>query len=987
MNLEVKKQKLNRLVNVFSENLPYYKNQKNNFNEQMTRQQYIDGFLRLLGWDISNPDGLSFKEREVVAEEYSTVNSKDRPDYTIRMNGMSKFYVEAKKVSVDISLEEAPALQARRYGWNAGHDISLLTNFEYLAIYLTYEMPRESDVASKYRYKLYHYSEYEEKFEEIYSLLSRESLFNGTFNKWIESVRPEDATKMSLDKVFLDQLNGWRVLIANDLLSSGCNINSYGNVNECIQTFLNQLVFLRFAEDNRFENHNSLKNEILSHRSYKDYFKTLDKKYNSELFRNSSIITDLSENVLSSIVENLYFPNVSYDFSVIDLSILSKIYENFLQQEIVINDGIATLEKTKSAKIKSVISTPDEIAVSMVKQALSDKIIGKSVEEILELRIIDIAVGSGIFLIEIYNFLERHLVDLYADKNSKFIDEKVVPFAVKRALIEKVLLGFDINNQAVQLTRFSLLLRLLSNEDRERIEDISPILPSLTKTIVCANSLVSDADIDIVSVNKDDLYEIMPMRSEDERQMQFDIIIGNPPYLKKEDIINSTPKEEISAYEVKYESAYKQYDKYFLFIERIVNLLNEDGQGVLIVPNKFFNVASALKLRDFLLKKKCIAKIFDFGSKQLFKGVINYVCVLKLEKNYGNSFEYTKVSLPEDIYNNKKGLIFDISKLDISHWFLTDDSTILNKYEYAKEKFPCIEEEIVPTNGIQTSKNDVYKIPKNTIVSNENGVVTFIKEGQEFKAEIELLREYYLPSKSDGANMSYQNLKSTNYVIFPYINGKIIHEKEMKENYPNTWRYLHYFKDKLLPKSLGGKRDVRGNEGDFEWYQYGRSQALREVDKEKIIVGVLSKEPNFNIDRNNIAYSSGGTAGYIGLYLKENSKYNLEYIQAWLSHWFTDEIFKTIGSDFEGGFYTHGTNMYKDIPLLPIDFKNEYEHKAFDRITELVKSINTINEDIENETDSRKKELKLRIKENIISKINTQIDELIELKVEENNEC
>ena len=137
MNLEVKKHKLNRLVNVFSENLPYYKNQKNNFNEQMTRQQYIDVFLRLLGWDISNSDGLSFKEREVVAEEYSTVNSKDRPDYTIRMNGMSKFYVEAKKVSVDISLEEAPALQARRYGWNAGHDISLLTNFEYLAIYLT----------------------------------------------------------------------------------------------------------------------------------------------------------------------------------------------------------------------------------------------------------------------------------------------------------------------------------------------------------------------------------------------------------------------------------------------------------------------------------------------------------------------------------------------------------------------------------------------------------------------------------------------------------------------------------------------------------------------------------------------------------------------------------------------------------------------------------------------------------------------------------
>ena len=121
-------------------------------------------------------------------------------------------------------------------------------------------------------------------------------------------------------------------------------------------------------------------------------------------------------------------------------------------------------------------------------------------------------------------------------------------------------------------------------------------------------------------------------------------------------------------------------------------------------------------------------------------------------------------------------------------------------------------------------------------------------------------------------------------------------------------------------------------------------------------------------------------------YLIDNSKYNLEYIQAWLSHWFTDEIFKTIGSDFEGGFYTHGTSMYKDIPLLPIDFENENEVNAFDRITEWVKKISSINEDIENETDIRKNELNLRIKENIISKINTQIDELIKSKMEENHE-
>ena len=109
----------------------------------MTRQQYIDNFLKYLGWDISNSKGLSFNEREVVAEEYSIDNKRDRPDYTIRINGVSKFYIEAKKVSVDIFNEIDPALQARRYGWNSNHKISILTNFEYLIIYTTYEMPSE----------------------------------------------------------------------------------------------------------------------------------------------------------------------------------------------------------------------------------------------------------------------------------------------------------------------------------------------------------------------------------------------------------------------------------------------------------------------------------------------------------------------------------------------------------------------------------------------------------------------------------------------------------------------------------------------------------------------------------------------------------------------------------------------------------------------------------------------------------------------------
>ena len=160
-------------------------------------------------------------------------------------------------------------------------------------------------------------------------------------------------------------------------------------------------------EDNNLENIEELKKKISQHtESYKSYFNTLDKKYNSGIFENPDVILNVNENTLKEIVENLYFPNVSYDFSIIDLSILSRIYENFLQMEIIFdeNENIK-LEKTKSAKIKAVISTPDSIVKLMVSRALKDKIDGLSPDEILKLRICDLAVGSGIFFIESYNFI------------------------------------------------------------------------------------------------------------------------------------------------------------------------------------------------------------------------------------------------------------------------------------------------------------------------------------------------------------------------------------------------------------------------------------------------------------------------------------------------------------------------------------------------------------------------------------------------------
>ncbi|PDI89488.1 restriction endonuclease, partial [Listeria monocytogenes] len=497
------KEALLTLINRFRNDYSEYKDSKSVFNEQMTRQQYIDPFLKLLGWDIANSKGVSFYDREVVAEEYA--NRKDRPDYTIRIHGAPIFFVEAKKVNVAIESDKNSALQARRYGWNAGHSISVLTNFDYLAIYQTYENPSESDESSTFRYKLYHFEEYLDKFEEIYSLLSYKSVRNGDFQKWISDITPEDATKLTLDSVFLKDLNRWRVTIASDLIQSE---NKYfadkGNLNEAVQQFLNQIVFLRFAEDNHLEDSEILKKLLNKKLDAASFLFQLDKKYNSGIFNDSRVVGNLSDTTLNDIIMSLYFPQSSYDFSVIDLSILSRIYENFLQEEINIVDGTPKLEKTRDAKIKSVVSTPDELVKLMVQKVLEPKINGKNPSEILLLKIVDLAVGSGIFLIEAYNYLENYLADWYGKEMGESPSSLLIPYKDKSKLIESVLYGFDINFQAVQLTRFSLILRVLLNENSNRLTEL-PILPNLNKNIIHGNALIDETDVDMNNLNIEDI--------------------------------------------------------------------------------------------------------------------------------------------------------------------------------------------------------------------------------------------------------------------------------------------------------------------------------------------------------------------------------------------------------------------------------------------------------------------------------------------------
>ena len=167
----------------------------------------------------------------------------------------------------------------------------------------------------------------------------------------------------------------------------------------------------------------------------------------------------------------------------------------------------------------------------------------------------------------------------------------------------------------------------------------------------------------------------------------------------------------------------------------------------------------------------------------------------------------------------------------------------------------------------------------------------------------------------------------------------------MEEKFSGAYAYLQHYYDRLLPKSVSssGVRDVPNATADT-WYQYGRTQALTAfINTPKLIVGVLSKEPMYAYDENDMLIASGGTAGYCAISKNHASPYALEYIQAWLSNPITERIIRISGSDFEGGFIARGTFLLPTLPFVELNFNSAAQKKTYDRVVEATREIYRLN--------------------------------------------
>jgi type I restriction-modification system DNA methylase subunit len=666
---------IKRLVDYFDQNRlsflsPHYK-------EAQLRQDFLNPFFIALGWDLFNENHFAEAYRDVIIESSVEVEGAAKaPDYSFRVGGNRKFFVEAKKPSVNIEFDIHPAFQVRRYAWSAKLPLSILTDFEEFAVYDCRTRPDKSDKAATGRIKLLKYKEYLTRWDEIADTFSKDAVLHGKFDQFAEAATGKRGTQ-EVDDAFLQEIEKWRDLLARNLALRNPGLSTR-ELNYAVQMTIDRIIFLRICEDRQIEPEDRLK-EICSgeviYPELVNLFRKADARYNSGLFHftaekmQSSSPDDLTptlsidDKVLKEIVSVLYYPS-PYVFRVLPVEILGQVYERFLGKVIRLTAGhqAKVEEKPEVRKAGGVYYTPTYIVDYIVKNTVGKLLENKNPAQVSSLKIVDPACGSGSFLLGAYQYLLDWHIKWYSDNQpekwrkggSPAIYQAQGGWRLTTAEKKKILLnnihGVDIDPQAVEVTKLSLSLKVLEGESQETINSQLSLfkeraLPDLGKNIQCGNSLIgSDYNEGTLFTDEEERLRVNPFDwqvafSQVFAQGGFDVVIGNPPYVRQE-MLGNTKKYFYLHYSVYHGMA----DLYSYFIERGVGLLRKEGFFCYIVANKWMRAGYGKAMRKWL-KTQCLLEITDFGDLQVFENTTTYPCILRISKNEPNkTFRVTQVN-------------------------------------------------------------------------------------------------------------------------------------------------------------------------------------------------------------------------------------------------------------------------------------------------------------------------------------------------------
>jgi len=681
------------LVERFERNRESYRSGQ--YNETQLRREFIDPFFEALGWDVNNKQGRAEAYKDVIHEDAIKIGGATKaPDYCFRIGGTRKFFVEAKKPAVNIKEDANPAFQLRRYAWSAKLPLSILTDFEELSIYDCRIKPAKTDAASTGRVLYSTCDQYAERWDEIASIFSCEAVLKGSFDKYAESSKVKKGTA-EVDDAFLKEIETWRDALARNIALRNPKL-SQRELNYSVQMTIDRIIFLRICEDRGIESYGRLMALLNGGQVYKrvcELFRQADERYNSGLFHfrkekdrpeppdELTLRLTIDDKALKEIIQSLYYPDSPYEFSVLPADILGQVYEQFLGKVIRLTAGHRAVveDKPEVKKAGGVYYTPTYIVDYIVKHTVGKLCEGKTPKQAAKLKILDPACGSGSFLLGAYQYLLNWHRDWYvvdgAEKWAKGRspvlyqgsggDWRLTTAEKKRILLNNIY-GVDIDPQAVEVTKLSLLLKVLEGENEQTLERHLKLfheraLPDLSNNIKCGNSLIGSdfyENRQMSLLDEEERYRINVFDWEAEfpkimKAGGFDAVIGNPPYsnYSARDSMRAFYKRNKLLVELRTLESTIAYcsrafpevsegckDIYKWFTFKAFQLCKQEGAVGFIIPNTWFTLPKYADLRAVILASGGTITIVDLGFG-VFPVTVP-TCLLICQRGVGDGKRY-----------------------------------------------------------------------------------------------------------------------------------------------------------------------------------------------------------------------------------------------------------------------------------------------------------------------------------------------------------
>lgn len=862
MNKEEVKIRLSDLINRYNDTLRKEKHE--NVSEETVRT-WINEFLGLFGWNVQDTNQV-LQERTLSGtpqQRLQEINSPHkRPDY-ILLNGLNiKSFLDAKSLDVDIFTDADVAYQIRSYGWSAQSPCAFVSNFEQFVIYDTRFVPDPSQPANASTIQL-HIDDYLNQFDVLFDHLWHDNICRNHLNELYATTATEGRNRV--DSQFMTILSSFRKKLAvelfwnnPDLICSDIALNYY------VQVILDRIVFIRVCESKGIEELEKLKQfekkpegfwEVFKASCYMEFYT----HYDGAMFERDEIFQKiaLSDNVFKDFISQLYYP-YPYKFDVIPVKVIANIYEEFLGKQLVINNGeVEEVSKEEYIRTNGAIATPEHIVEMVCKQTISlDHV--QTVDDLLNITILDPCCGSGVFLVSCYERLAAKMLSILSLNESErtlhndfFCDndgQMLLTVSARRAIAKQCIYAIDFDEAAIEVTKMSLALKIVDGNDPLAWEGLGvygdKILQEIANNIKLGNTLVgmeqSFSPEQIVAIKPFDPCAAFPVVYA--KRDGFDYVIGNPPYVETKHYKAALPAMH-GYLSNKYSSFEGKADLAVLFIERGLQLLNNQGKLGFIIQRRWFKTEYGSVARLLINSGRYLEKLIDFKATDIFDGRIVYASIMVLSKEGNDHLLY--YYMPSDAseirirFENStddgsfEGCSYEhIPCQSGSSPWLFDSFAVTAIRTRLTQRFGVLSNYpgLVIKDGIQALWKKIYHIKS---VSFHDGVATGINGfGETVTVEEGILRGVIY----NRLFYPFKDVEPDAYCIFPYrgASSEAIPFTELKRLYPLAHEYLSVHEELI-------KSSVECRSGEL-WHTFTRehNQSMYYVDK--IIVPMTARD-------------------------------------------------------------------------------------------------------------------------------------------------